>query len=287
MSIIKRTINFTNKCQVSIDTSDPAVDVILKELQIRYPRYPSKFGPKKYIYALVDLHMEHTGLLVHSRFIKGVAWITDFSIQSYQQVEPQLLWMLMTSNVPGMACKFLWMSSILCWEKHRLNVEVLCRCWIGLMKLPSIVKCFYGKMILNFEVLLLICMRSTRGGNFELYPALLYRILPWFFALDRYKQARCATIYWSDMELLKHRCRNKHKEFAAGNFSFLKTNKQLSRMALDQLHEQNNKYIKSVSSTTSIINQQDGSALVRWELCRPEICWIIEEFEEAKSLTTY
>ena len=130
-------------------------------------------------------------------------------------------------------------------------------------------------------------MRSTRGGNFEVYPALLHRILPWFFALDRYEHARCATIYWSDMELLKHRCPKKYKEFAAGYFSFLKTNKQLSRMALDQLHEQNNKYIKSVSSATSIINQQDDSALVRWELCGPEICWIIEEFEEAKSLTTY
>ena len=73
MSIIKRTINFTSKCQVSIDASDQAVDVILKELQIPYPSYPSKFRPKKYICAIVDLHMEHTGLLVHSRFIKGVA----------------------------------------------------------------------------------------------------------------------------------------------------------------------------------------------------------------------
>ena len=45
--------------------------------------------------------------------------------------------------------------------------------------------CSYWKMMLNFGVLLLIYMRSIREGNFELYVASLYRMLPWFFALDR------------------------------------------------------------------------------------------------------
>ena len=93
--------------------------------------------------------------------------------------------------------------------------------------------CFYWKMILNFEVLLLIYMRSIREGKFELYLASLYRMLPWFFALDRYNYARCAIVYWFDMELLNHRCPNEYKEFAAGNFSFLKINKEFSHIALD------------------------------------------------------
>ena len=87
------------------------------------------------------------------------------------------------------------------------------------------------------------------------------------------------------MELLKRP--NEHKEFAARNFWFLKTNKQFSCMALDQLHEQNNKYIKGVSGATSLINWQDDSALVRWELWRPELRRIIEEFEEVESSTTH
>ena len=89
------------------------------------------------------------------------------------------------------------------------------------------------------------------------------------------------------MELLKHRCPNESKEFAVQNFSFLKTNKKFSRMALGQLHEQNNKYIKSVSGATFFINRQDDSALVRWELCGPELCRIIEKFEEVESSTTH
>ena len=120
--------------------------------------------------------------------------------------------------------------------------------------------CFYWKMILNFEVLLLIYMRSIREGNFELYLALLYRILSWFFALDRYNYGRCATIYWFEMEFLKHRRPNEYKEFATGNFSFLKTNKPFSRMGVDQLHEENNKYIKNVSGATSLLNRQYDSA---------------------------
>ena len=99
-------------------------------------------------------------------------------------------------------------------------------------------------------------MRRIRESNFELYIASLYRILPWFLALDRCNYGCCATIYWFDMELLKHRCSSKYKEFTAESFLFLKTNKQFSRMALDQLHEENNKYIKSVSGALSLINQQ-------------------------------
>ena len=49
-------------------------------------------------------------------------------------------------------------------------------------------------MILDFEVLLLIYMWSIHEGNFELYLASLYRMLPWFFALDQYNYAHCAII---------------------------------------------------------------------------------------------
>ena len=52
------------------------------------------------------------------------------------------------------------------------------------------------------------------------------------------------------------------------------------------MHEQNNKYIKSVSGATSLINRQDDSALVRWELCGPELCRIIKDFEDVESSTT-
>ena len=245
MGIIKKAINFTNKGQAPIYASDQPVYAISKEVQIRYP---SEFGPEKYICALGDLHMEHTGLLVHGDFIKesgldtlflhsklstdgssAVVDVNDIKRSRYcLQVSVVVIYTLLKKAYveSGSALSVLdWPDEV---DKHSQM-------------------CFYWNMILNFEVLLLIYMRSIREGNFELYLASLYRMLPWFFGFDRYKYARCATIYWFDMELLKPRCPNEYKEFAGGFFSFLKTNKQFSRMALDQLHEQNNKCTKSVS----------------------------------------
>ena len=101
-------------------------------------------------------------------FKKGVACIPYFSIQSYQQMEPQLFWMLITSNFPSITCKFLWLSYILCWKKQTLKVDEAAK---------HSRMCFYWKMILHFEVLLLIYLWSIREGNFEHCLALLYRML--------------------------------------------------------------------------------------------------------------
>ena len=55
--------------------------------------------------------------------------------------------------------------------------------------------------------------------------------------------------------------------------------KQNSKMALDQLHEQNNRTIKS-SEASSFANRADDSALIRWETCGAELSRIINEFED-------
>ena len=71
-----------------------------------------------------------------------------------------------------------------------------------------------------------------------------------------------------------------YSELMKGHFSFLKTKSLFSRMPLDQMHEQNNKYIKGFSGATHLVNHCDDSALVRWELCGPELSRILCEFEE-------
>ena len=51
-------------------------------------------------------------------------------------------------------------------------------------------------------------------------------------------------------------------------------------MALDQVHEQNNRVIKSsCGGAINYVNQADDSALIRWETCGPDIARIITEFE--------
>ena len=52
-------------------------------------------------------------------------------------------------------------------------------------------------------------------------------------------------------------------------------------MALDQVHEQNNKIIKGVGGATSLLNTQDESVLIRWETSGLEVARIISEFEDS------
>ena len=58
-----------------IDASDQPLYAISKKVLICYP---SEFGPVKYICTLRDLHMEHTGVLVHGDFMKGSGLDTLF-----------------------------------------------------------------------------------------------------------------------------------------------------------------------------------------------------------------
>ena len=53
-------------------------------------------------------------------------------------------------------------------------------------------------------------------------------------------------------------------------------------MALDEVHEQNNKAIKSTGGATDLVNKRDDSPLIRWETCVPDIARIITGFEESE-----
>ena len=204
-----------------MDISDQPVYVISKEVQIRYP---TELGTEKYICTLRGLHMEHTVLLVHDNCEKesgldtlflhsklltdGASAVVDIndakrSLYCLQVSVVDIYTLLKKAHVESESS-----LSVVDWLHEAVKHSQMCFC---------------RRIILNFEVLLLIYMLSIREGNFELYLASLYGILPWLFALDRYNYASCATIYWLDMELLKHRYPNGYKEFAARNFSFLKT----------------------------------------------------------------
>ena len=65
-----------------------------------------------------------------------------------------------------------------------------------------------------------------------------------------------------------------------GHFSFLKTHREFSRIATDQVHEQNNKMIKGSGGATCLLNKSDESALIRWEACGPDISRVVTEFED-------
>ena len=76
-----------------------------------------------------------------------------------------------------------------------------------------------------------------------------------------------------------------YEEAVNESFSFRKTNRQFSRMSLDQVHEQNNAVIKGKAGVTDLLNRSEESGLIRWETVGPEISRILHELEEDFSPT--
>ena len=54
---------------------------------------------------------------------------------------------------------------------------------------------------------------------------------------------------------------------------------EFSRIPLDQVHKQNNAYIKGITGATHLVNHTDEAGLIRWELCNNELVRVIQEFE--------
>ena len=59
------------------------------------------------------------------------------------------------------------------------------------------------------------------------------------------------------------------------------SNRQFSQIGLDQVHEQNNAVIKGSGGATDLLNKVDESALLRWEVCNPELARLLLEFEDS------
>ena len=106
-------------------------------------------------------------------------------------------------------------------------------------------------------------------------------IAKWYFALDRYNYARWGTVHCFDLMLLQRNCPDIYEQFRLGNFSFLKTCSEYLRIALDQVHEQNNKVIKGSGGSTHLLNRTDESCLIRWETVGSDSARIVCEFEDS------
>ena len=139
----------------------------------------------------------------------------------------------------------------------------------------------YWSLVINLQIEILVFVRSVREGNSLLYVQSLRNLLNCFFALDHTNYARWLTIHVFDLISLPTTHPDVYQQMLKRFFSFAKIKHPFSRMALDQVHEQNNKIIKGLGGATSLLNTQDKSALIRWKTCDPEVARIVSEFEDS------
>ena len=113
------------------------------------------------------------------------------------------------------------------------------------------------KMILDFQIKFHMFIRSIREEHFDLYIESLRALIIWCFIMDKYNYSRWLIVHIFQLITthVKHSKVQYIKTLRKGFFSFQKSNKKFSRIALDQVHHQNNNVIKATGGATDLVNK--------------------------------
>ena len=142
----------------------------------------------------------------------------------------------------------------------------------------------FWSLILQFEIAVLLFVRSIRTANFQLYTHSLINLAPWFFAMDRTHYARWVPVHIRDMTQLTHTNASVFSEFVSGKFVVNKTGRAFSAIAIDQAHEQLNAAVKGDGGIIGLTENE--TALRCWLIASPEIARLLDEFESSKQDTS-
>ena len=137
----------------------------------------------------------------------------------------------------------------------------------------------YWRLIMKLQIHILLYIRSIRESNFQLHIMALRALMKWYFSLDHFNYSRWLTVHLFDLVNIQKNHPDIYDDFCKGFFSFNKTSSQFSAMALDQVHEQNNELIKGAGGATRLLNREEESSLLHWELCGSEITNMLSSFE--------
>ena len=123
------------------------------------------------------------------------------------------------------------------------------------------------------ELTILTLIRSFRERNFTLYRESLSELIPYLFANNNINYARWLPIHLRYMMCLEKQHPYVAREFHQGNFVVHKSNRNLSAMAIDQAHKQNNAVIKGDGGDIGLT--ENPSALRRWMEAGPELSRLV------------
>lgn len=121
--------------------------------------------------------------------------------------------------------------------------------WVTSMCTKSPTFLFWD-IIMFYEKLILIFVRSHRERDFTLYVEALEALVHLFFALDHTNYSRWVPIHIRDMKSLPASVK---QEFCDdGHWVVSKTRRKYSSIPIDQAHEQENKNVKSAGGAVGL-----------------------------------
>ena len=230
-----------NSTQTPIDVSDQPVYAITKELQYHYPHLFEKYCP-----IMGGLHIEQSLLAIHGQLIEGSGLTEIIALYNFSTIGLSAIIDASHIKRAGYGIQVTVCSLFIKLQKATLkDASNLHPCTWLVEKSKSNKMCFIWKISLDLEMHILTFVRFQREGNFQLYREIICTIIRWYFPLDHFHYARWLSVHLFDSMTLDIVHKDVFENFLLGHFCFKKTNKVFSKIALDQLHEQNNRIIKS------------------------------------------
>ena len=165
MSIIHKTIKFLNENQIPIVVSDQSVYAYSKEVQWRHLTI---FGHGKYLCLLGDLHIEQFILGLHEDLIKGSGLDSALAHTNLSTIGTSTI-----VDVNNIECSrhcfqvAIYALFINYLRKSPPIAKVIYHFLIGWKKRSKISQmAYYWRLIFNFQIQVLIFVRSIRTGAF-------------------------------------------------------------------------------------------------------------------------
>ena len=281
MDVIKLSVNHLNPGQVPVIALDQPRYAVAKEIQWKMR---DNYGEDKFVMVFGGLHVEQAFLKVNAQWLENSGWTAD----------------LVDANVatPGTAESFIKVSTITrTWRAHQVTASTLFillqraykryangmtddvltfdeRCTSKMSTVPQFQ---FWHTSLQLELLLLVFLKSLRRADFGMYVDAVWKMLPWFFALNHPNYARWLITHVRDMRALGDQAPSVAQTFNQGLFAVSKTLRRFSAIAIDQAHEQNNAMVKGDGGAVGLT--ENPNALHRWMLSGPEMARLVNEFE--------
>ena len=283
MTVVKQAVQFLNPGQTPVLACDQPLFALAKEIQWKWPE---SFGEDQMVIMLGGLHIEMTCLKTIGTWLDGSGWVqalvtAEVTTAGRADALLQASHVTRTRYAHQVTAACLFQLKQLAYRQYvetrgdTDQTEFSVWCKEREMESPQFK---YWSITLEFELLILIFVRSIRESNFALYIASLREIVPWFFALDRTNYSRWLSVHIKDMLELQEKHPALLQSFVDGKFTVTKTSHAFSAISLDQAHEQNNALVKGEGGAVGLT--ESPSALLRWMVAGPEIARVVQEFQD-------
>lgn len=284
MDRVREIVSLLNPGQVPVIAADQPLYALAKQIQWHWP---DRYGEDKFVIMFGGLHIEMAAFKSIGSLLQDSGWtnaLVEAGIASSGTAESFLSASSVTRTRQAHQVTSCALYKLQTEAYKRMVVDVhenldpypTFEEWCKYREADSPQFQFWN-LILRMELTIFSLIRSFREENFDLYCQSLQGLLPYFFANNNVNYARWLPVHLRDMLSLEEKHPAIATEFSNGKFVVHKSGRDFSALAIDQAHEQANAIIKGDGGAIGIT--EDESALRRWMLSGPEVCYIKAQYE--------